>query len=109
MPPPPSSLSAVGTIRDNGFSQAARDFSQDSPDLVQAHGRIGIHLCGIDACGIEPGLERVRYLDGDGQMLVLVNLSRERPQGTQHAIPVDDLNVFVHGSWPIQRNGSVCL
>jgi hypothetical protein len=52
---------------------------------VEAHRRIGIR---------EPVVGRVRLCDRDRQVLVLLQMSRERPQGPEHAVLVDDLDLF---------------
>ena len=65
----------------NGVGQGARHFGQDLADFLQTHGGIGVTRGGGDAGSIEPSFEGARRVDGDGEVLVLLELGRQGLQG----------------------------
>src|SRR5207302_5717794 len=77
--------------------ERAGDIGQSLTHGLQAHRGIGVG---------QPVARAVRASDGDGEVLVLLQRVGERPQGAEHAVFVDDFDLFVHG-WFSSWNASI--
>src|SRR5215831_7020485 len=79
--------SAFVTLGPHHLCDGASRLGECPTHRFKAHRRIGIS---------KPAGSFVSILDSHGQVLVFLKMAWKSPQGTQHSILVDNLDMFAH-------------
>jgi hypothetical protein len=86
-----------------GFGQGAGHFGEDFVHFFQAHRRVSVSFRGGETGNIDSTFEGIGCFNRNGEVLVLLKLKWKRPQGAQHTILVDDIDLVGYGVSPSMR------